>query len=304
MRPSGPILRETTTRVLASLTPREERVLRMRFGIGMNTDHTLEEVGKQFDVTRERIRQIEAKALRKLFWWRNDDAAEACPALSRLLDLAVRFDVPLHLAAIPARLDEHMAAEVWGRPQVRILQHGFTHQDHIGVAGKGASELGSERPIETRLRDLAAGWAQLHSAGLPRLLPVLVPPWNRISDDLVPHLSGRGYRMLSVFGVRQRCRGAGGLLHVNCHVDPIKWRGGARFCGEDSALTQVVDALSARRRGAVDPAEPCGFLSHHLDSDEATWAFMERFFAHTTGRRGLHWIPLESLIDSEEAADV
>jgi RNA polymerase primary sigma factor len=59
-------LRETTTRVLASLTPREERVLRMRFGIGMNTDHTLEEVGQQFSVTRERIRQIEAKALRKL----------------------------------------------------------------------------------------------------------------------------------------------------------------------------------------------------------------------------------------------
>jgi RNA polymerase primary sigma factor len=59
-------LRETTTKILSSLTPREERVLRMRFGIGMNTDHTLEEVGQQFSVTRERIRQIEAKALRKL----------------------------------------------------------------------------------------------------------------------------------------------------------------------------------------------------------------------------------------------
>ena len=59
-------LKETTTRVLSSLTPREERVLRMRFGIGMNSDHTLEEVGQQFSVTRERIRQIEAKALRKL----------------------------------------------------------------------------------------------------------------------------------------------------------------------------------------------------------------------------------------------
>src|SRR6266480_4888221 len=59
-------LRETTTRVLASLTPREERILRMRFGIGMNKDHTLESVGQQFSVTRERIRQIEAKALRKL----------------------------------------------------------------------------------------------------------------------------------------------------------------------------------------------------------------------------------------------
>ena len=59
-------LRETTTRVLGQLTPREERILRMRFGIGMNSDHTLEEVGQQFSVTRERIRQIEAKALRKL----------------------------------------------------------------------------------------------------------------------------------------------------------------------------------------------------------------------------------------------
>ena len=59
-------LRDTTTSILSSLTPREERVLRMRFGIGMNSDHTLEEVGQQFSVTRERIRQIEAKALRKL----------------------------------------------------------------------------------------------------------------------------------------------------------------------------------------------------------------------------------------------
>ena len=59
-------LRETTHAVLAGLTPREAKVLRMRFGIDMTTDHTLEEVGKQFDVTRERIRQIEAKALRKL----------------------------------------------------------------------------------------------------------------------------------------------------------------------------------------------------------------------------------------------
>ena len=59
-------LRETTTRVLASLMPREERILRMRFGIGMNTDHTLEEVGQKFSLTRERIRQIEARALRKL----------------------------------------------------------------------------------------------------------------------------------------------------------------------------------------------------------------------------------------------
>ena len=62
----GSDLRETMTRVLGSLTPREERVLRMRFGIGTKSDHTLDEIGLQFSVTRERIRQIEAKALRKL----------------------------------------------------------------------------------------------------------------------------------------------------------------------------------------------------------------------------------------------
>jgi RNA polymerase primary sigma factor len=59
-------LRETTTRVLALLTPREERIIRMRFGLGVNSDHTLQEVGQQFSLTRERIRQIEAKAIRKL----------------------------------------------------------------------------------------------------------------------------------------------------------------------------------------------------------------------------------------------
>ena len=63
---TGEALRESTREILSTLTPREAKVLRMRFGIDMNTDHTLEEVGKQFDVTRERIRQIEAKALRKL----------------------------------------------------------------------------------------------------------------------------------------------------------------------------------------------------------------------------------------------
>ena len=92
-------LRETTTRVLASLTPREERVLRMRFGIGMNTDHTLEEVGQQFSVTRERIRQIEAKALRKL----------KHPSRSRKLQ-----ELPGQLTASPA--NSRIAKGAFGRP--------------------------------------------------------------------------------------------------------------------------------------------------------------------------------------------
>jgi RNA polymerase primary sigma factor len=70
-------VRDITSRVLASLTPREERVVRMRFGIGISSDHTLEQVGQQFSVTRERIRQIEAKALRKLKHWAWRDAASS-----------------------------------------------------------------------------------------------------------------------------------------------------------------------------------------------------------------------------------
>ncbi len=96
-------LRETTTRVLASLTPREERVLRMRFGIGMNTDHTLEEVGQQFSVTRERIRQIEAKALRKLKHPSRSEAAELPRQLTRVLALGHPRTV-LETPTLPSRM--------------------------------------------------------------------------------------------------------------------------------------------------------------------------------------------------------
>ena len=87
-------MRETTTRVLATLTPREERVLRMRFGIGMNTDHTLEEVGQQFSVTRERIRQIEAKALRKLKHPSRSRKLEKLPGQLILLASPKRKNIP------------------------------------------------------------------------------------------------------------------------------------------------------------------------------------------------------------------
>ncbi len=113
-------LRETTTRVLASLTAREERVLRMRFGIGMNTDHTLEEVGQQFSVTRERIRQIEAKALRKL----KHPAARASSGVSSTTEAAehrsdastealVAYQPLVHL------VDRWIDADAWSVAQLK-----------------------------------------------------------------------------------------------------------------------------------------------------------------------------------------
>ena len=93
-------LRESTQNILAGLTPREAKVLRMRFGIEMNTDHTLEEVGKQFDVTRERIRQIEAKALRKL---RHPSRSEQLPELPRLRRTVARVSTSRNSGRRPAR---------------------------------------------------------------------------------------------------------------------------------------------------------------------------------------------------------
>ena len=99
-------LRETTSHMLASLTPREERIVRMRFGLGMNSDHTLEEVGQQFSVTRERIRQIEAKALRKL----------RHPSRSRAFGASSKIDLP------GARSDPQWApAQMLGMPPTAAL---------------------------------------------------------------------------------------------------------------------------------------------------------------------------------------
>src|SRR5207249_7502784 len=90
-------LRETTHSVLAQLTPLEAKVLRMRFGIDMNTDHTLEEVGKQFDVTRERIRQIEAKALRKLRHPSRSEQLRSFRSEEHTSELQSRFDLVCRL---------------------------------------------------------------------------------------------------------------------------------------------------------------------------------------------------------------
>jgi RNA polymerase sigma factor RpoD-like protein len=146
-------LRETTTRVLASLTPREERVLRMRFGIGMNTDHTLEEVGQQFSVTRERIRQIEAKALRKL---KHPRAQPQTAQLPRQLSSAIgqdgrgqarvvdRVDDRLEIRLGPTvnpEVGSFAAADFWPfqANDIGSLPAGF--RDHGAADAFGPSEL-------------------------------------------------------------------------------------------------------------------------------------------------------------------
>ena len=138
-------LRETTTRVLASLTPREERVLRMRFGIGMNTDHTLEEVGQQFSVTRERIRQIEAKALRKLKHPSRSAEAAELPRQLRLLTGAAARDLSasrVEVSLPPMTRDDALAVLHGAHDRLRAL--GVAHAALFGSTARGEAQEGSD----------------------------------------------------------------------------------------------------------------------------------------------------------------
>ncbi len=230
-------------------------------------------------------------------WWRDDDAAEPTPALARLLALARRAGVAVHVAAVPAELDADFARALDGSREVRVLQHGYAHVNYA-AKGEGAAELGWHREPATLCRELADGWRRLQAADLPHLLPVLVPPWNRIASELLAYLPRLGYRMVSTFAARGAPEAAGGLLQVNTHFDPIRWKQGPRFCGTEAVLEQMLRHLQARRLGAVDAEEPTGILTHHLQTDALGWAFLEELMDRTADRPGGRWIGLDSLISA------
>lgn len=234
------------------------------------------------------------------FWWRDDDTEKPTAALDQLIALSDRFGAPLHLAAVPKGVGPALAARLAHCKQVFVMQHGFAHINHEPT-GKRASEIGETRDLTLQTDDLRAGWQLLMAAQLPNLLPVVVPPWNRIAPRTVQTLPALGYRMLSAFEPREVAVTREGLLQVNCHVDPVRWKEGAVFRGTDKTLGQVVSHLMARRTGAADKDEPTGLLTHHLQTDAATWEFVETLLDRLTGAGGGRWITLASLLKQGHA---
>lgn len=234
-------------------------------------------------------------------WWRDDDAAELTPEIERLLGLAAAYGIPLHLAAIPLALTDKLAAAIKGVAEARVLQHGYAHVDHA-PKGEGSWELGPHRPQSQVLEELAIGSTRLRGAFGSRFLPVLVPPWTRIESSLIRHLPVVGLRALSMEGARPQHFAAPGVLALNAHCDPIKWKGGARFTGTERALDEIVGHLAARRQGAADIAEATGLCTHHLAHDAATWDFVEALIARTLAHACVRWIGLEAELEPAEAA--
>lgn len=229
------------------------------------------------------------------FWWRDDDTEAPTAALDRLISIAESVGQPLHLAVVPKQIDAGLAPRLRASPLVHVLQHGFAHINHE-AKGTGASEVGVTRDISLQIDDLREGWRRLLRADLPQLVPMLVPPWNRIAETTLPHLPGLGYAAVSTFYRRPHPAPVKGLQHFHCHIDPIRWKEGARFSGTEKTLEQCVLHLRQRRLGDAEKDEPTGFVSHHLQTDEDTWDFMAAFLARLTQNGATRWLRIADVL--------
>jgi len=216
-------------------------------------------------------------------WWRDDDAVDVGPALDRLLDLHRETVAPLALAVVPAQATTALAQRLAAEPGVDVLQHGYAHTNHATPPDKKI-ELGLQRPAMIVLGDLGTGWLALERLFAAQALPVMVPPWNRIAEILVPTLPEIGYRGLSTFGPRRRAEPVRGFRQINTHVDLIDWKAGGGFVGEKVALTALVEALT---RSRSRDGEPIGLLSHHLAMDGGAWDFLRSVLEATKTTQGL-----------------
>lgn len=231
------------------------------------------------------------------FWWRDDDAEAATPALDRLIGLAERHGAPLHLAVVPSGVCAGLAERLARASEVYTLQHGYAHINRE-PPGARASELGQHRPLAYQIADLRLGWQRLAEAGLPNLLPAFAPPWNRIADRTVARLPELGYRLLSTCHARKSPSPVQGLHQVNIHVDPIRWKGGAGFRGTAATLEILVRHLRERRTGQADRDEPTGLSTHHLQTDEPVWAFLDELLTRLGPGSGAEWVRLARLTGS------
>ena len=250
--------------------------------------------GRAWRSLNEELDQWQAQGLTAHLWWRDDDVMRPSPKLNRLLDVAQRCSCPVALAVIPARVCDGLGQALAGTPTA-VVQHGFAHIDHASPGRrKESSELGSHRPQAVILEELVSGRERLRELFGDRFLPVVVPPWNRIDRALLPALSASGFCGLSTFGPRDSAIPTEGIVEINCHFEPIRWRGGPHFAGAESVLAVLVSQLRARRTGAVDPEEPIGLLTHHRNMDDQSWTLVEQLITFTASHTAADWLsPVE-----------
>jgi hypothetical protein len=220
---------------------------------------------------------------RVTLWLRDDDAVAVTPALDRLLALILQWDVPVVLAVIPVPARPELALRLGALGSVRVAPHGFAHRNQAGP-GEKKQELGPHRPAATVLDEIRIGFDKLSGMFPSRIVPMLVPPWNRIAADLLPRLPELGFTYLSAFGQQMPLEPVPGLTQVDCQLDIIDWS--RRSSHPPGRLAGRLAAL-IRQRGPA--SAPIGILTHHLDHDEAAWAFLADLFRLTARQEAVTW---------------
>ncbi|MEP2716071.1 polysaccharide deacetylase family protein [Pseudophaeobacter sp.] len=221
-------------------------------------------------------------------WWRDDDATEPTPELDQLSALSRKLALPVHLAVIPKTATPELAAYLEQHPELIPVVHGWAHQNRADPSRKKC-EFPADRPTDDALADMAQGLARLNTLFGPRLLPMFVPPWNRIAAELPPKMADLGFTALSTFTPRKSPKAAPGLAQINTHLDPIDWKGSRSLVAPDRLINQVSEQLQARRTSTAENTEPYGILTHHLAHDRAIWDFTEALISHLMQGPGVVW---------------
>ena len=211
------------------------------------------------------------------FWLRDDDAVSDTPALRQLGDWAARAGTEVLLAVVPAFADDTLKQALGEMPRFVPAVHGWAHKNHAPASEK-KQELGAHRPLEDVCAELGAARSGIEALCGARALPVLVPPWNRVSEEVVQRLPQLGYSGLSTFAGAFTDEGVEGLTVENSHLDLIDWRGTRGGRDHQALIDDLVKLIEVRAPAGL----PIGILSHHLVHDEAAWSFLDKL-AHVLG---------------------
>lgn len=246
---------------------------------------------RQLDQELARWREADR---RLQLWWRDDDAVADSRQLARLLTLTDNVAIPLALAVIPGDLRQSLPPALAGCGHVTVLPHGWRHQNHAPPEHKKA-EFGGHRPVYELLADVAIGWSRIEEAFADSARPVFVPPWNRVDERLIELLPRAGIGAISRYGPRRADQPAAGVVEINCHIDPVHWRGGGGFVGVEAALCPLLAILRAQRQAAPGEGEPIGLLTHHLVMDDKVWAFVAEFADLLAQTGAAHWRSIDEI---------